>query len=511
MSASPVSLAVPALQRRVVGLLPPYGWLLAAVTGFQVVVAALMPVLPEEAYHWNFGRHLDIGYYDHPPMLPWSIALGRALLGDTPLGVRLVPLLFALGTGVLLARMARRIYGDKAALWVVFLHGLNPAAATVASWGFPDSPLLFFWMLTLTCVWRALEDNRPGWWLAAGAALGAGMLSKYTAAFLVPSVLLYLLTCPRDRRWLLTPWPYLAGVCSLIVFAPVIYWNWTHEWVSFRMQSTGRFEAASGLDLRQGVQSVAEQWLCVLPLTLPLAVVAVRRLLRSPLPADRFLLCAFAPMAIFFILIGWTPSWHLLWSLPAYLTLTVAMAGAVAHLPGRLTDLYRRCWPGQAVTAVCVLLVTLLHATCVLPGVKPLREVYGWKEAAAFCRSVRADLPPGSFYLSAGGRAYPTTSQLAFHLGTPGEVYGPNLIGWEALQYRFWANPQELAGKDAVVIVDGGDMNRNVRANLQEFFASVELVEDLSIPVGHFAVGPERTQQFTVYRAHQYRPAHGLK
>ena len=225
----------------------PLGFALATVLAAQVALAAAVPLLPEEAYHWNFARHPDWSYFDHPPMIAWSIALGRLVFGDTRLGVRLVPLLFALGTTWLLARMARRLYGDSAALWAVLLYALMPAAFLVGFWGFPDSPMLFFWTLTLTWVWRALESRRPGWWLAAGAALGAGLLSKYTAAFLVPSVLLYLLRSPRDRHWLATPWPYLAGVFSLLVFTPVIYWNWTHEWASFRFQSLGRLQAANGL------------------------------------------------------------------------------------------------------------------------------------------------------------------------------------------------------------------------------------------------------------------------
>src|SRR5262249_28269212 len=157
-----------------------------AMVAIQFCVAAVFPVLPEEAYHWNFARHLDWSYYDHPPMVPWAIAIGRALLGDTALGIRLIPLLFNLGTILLVARLTRRFYGDTAALWALLLYAIQPAAFFVGGWGFPEAPLLFFWMLTLSFVWRAVEERRSGFWLAGGVALGAGMLSKYTAAFLVP-------------------------------------------------------------------------------------------------------------------------------------------------------------------------------------------------------------------------------------------------------------------------------------------------------------------------------------
>jgi dolichol-phosphate mannosyltransferase len=492
---------------KAMGLLPIWVWVLAGVMALQVAVAAVFPVLPEEAYHWNFGRHLDWGYYDHPPMLPWAIALGRSVLGDTALGVRLVPLLFALGTSVLLARFARRLYGEGAAAWAVLLHALQPAAFFTGGWAFPDAPVLFFWMVTLTCVWRALDTCRPGWWLAAGAALGAGMLSKYTAAFLVPSVFLYLLFSRRDRYWLIRPWPYLAGVCALIVFSPVIYWNWAHEWVSFRMQSTGRLQAANALGLDCALQATAEQWLFVLPLTLPLAAVVVCRLARWAKPHDQYLFWCFAPMATFFFLIGWTPSWHLLWSLPAYLALTVAMAGALAELPDAVARFYRAHWRWMVVPQACGVVLIMLHGVFVLPGIKPLRETYGWDQASQAARAVHAALPADSFYMTAFHRPYTATSQLAFHLGAPRQVFGQNLIGMDALQYRFWADPARLAGKDAVIVLEGEFPDNFGRDALLAFFQSVEPAGKLAFPMGEHGGWSSQQAHFTLYVGHGYRPA----
>src|SRR5437016_2885034 len=56
-------------------------WSLAFLMAARVAIAAFFPLMPEEAYHWDFSRHLDWSYYDHPPMIAWSIAIGRAVLG----------------------------------------------------------------------------------------------------------------------------------------------------------------------------------------------------------------------------------------------------------------------------------------------------------------------------------------------------------------------------------------------------------------------------------------------
>ena len=144
-----------------------------------------------------------------------------------------------------------------------------------------------------------------------------------------------------------------------------------------------------------------------------------------------------------------------------------------------------------------------------LPGVPLLRETYGWDDVARRCRALHDDRPEGSFYLAVGGRTYPGASQLAFHLQAPAEVYGKNLVGQEALQYRYWAEPARLAGKDAVVVVEGGDPAGHVRDTLRPYFRAVEPAGDLLVPAGRLAHWSSRAVRFTLYRAYGYRPAPG--
>ncbi len=70
--------------------------------------------------------------------------------------------------------------------------------------------------------------------------MGFALLSKYTALFFGPAILIWLVTVPKLRRWLISPWPYLGGLVALAVFAPVILWNADHQWVSFLKQLFGR-------------------------------------------------------------------------------------------------------------------------------------------------------------------------------------------------------------------------------------------------------------------------------
>ncbi|HLY72768.1 MAG TPA: glycosyltransferase family 39 protein [Planctomycetota bacterium] len=476
-------------------------WLLALLP-IRLLLAVIAPVLPEEAYHWNFARHLDWGYLDHPPMIAWAIAAGRLVAGDSALGIRLLPLLFSLGSSVLIARFARRLYGEAAATWAVILFTLAPIPFLVSEAGFPDSPLLFFWTLTLALGWEAVDGGKPGVWLAAGASLGAAMLSKYTAVLLVPSLFLYLLLGARDRRRLASPWPYLAGLVALAVFLPVIYWNWKHGWASFLYQSRGRFEESHGFSLGRYLRAQA---LAPFTLTLPLAACALVRLFLSTRPQERYLLSFFLPMFLLFAAVSCVRPPHLLWPLPCYVSVFVAMAGMAAEGAGPVSAFYARA-RGWLVGLSGVLLVGGgIHLAFFLPVFSPLQGPYGWKEVADAARIERQGLPDGSFYLGLG-RKYTCTSQLAYQLRLPYEVHGANLIGEPALQYSYWSDAAQLRGRDAVIVIEGEIRSKATLELLQRRFASVEAKGEVVVPVGRSPWYPSPPLQFQIYLGRGFRP-----
>jgi dolichol-phosphate mannosyltransferase len=480
--------------------------LLGTITAVRAVAAALVPLTPEEAYHWTFAVRLDWSYYDHPPMIAWGIALGRALFGDTPWGVRFMPLVWGTATAALLARLAARLYGPAAAPRAILLLALEPIVLAAGGTAFPDAPLFFFWTLSLTAAWTAIETGRTRPWLLSGFALGGALLSKYTAVFLPFSVLLFLLFSRPYRNRLARPGPYLGAAVALLVFSPVLLWNAAHDWVSFRYQSVNRFEQIDGVRLVAGLKFIGQQWLGVVPLTLPLAIAAGGRMARSGRPLERFLLACALPMLGFFFVLGWTRPIHLLWPAPAWLSLTVGMAGALAHPAGAVERFYDRRKGAALAAAGLALLAGAAHAAFFLPGFSPFQGLYGWKEVAGAAREIRRTLPADAFYLGLG-RKYTVPSQLAFRLGPSEEVHGKNLLGLLGLQFDFWADPEKLAGRDAVVVLEGGDRTVQLEALLRSRFERVEPAGELSIPVGRCTVLREPPLRFFLFRAWGYRPS----
>src|SRR6516162_2909405 len=190
--------------------------IIVALVVLRLVAAAFTPITFDEAYYWMWSKSLAGGYYDHPPMVAFVIRAGTMIAGDTELGVRLVSILLALPMSYADYRSAAILFGGVrvAATSAILLN-----ATLIVT---PDSPLLVASSFVLFFLAKVLETGRGAWWLAVGAAVGAALLSKYTALFFGLAILIWLVAVPKLRRWFISPWPYLGGVVALAVFAPVI-------------------------------------------------------------------------------------------------------------------------------------------------------------------------------------------------------------------------------------------------------------------------------------------------
>ena len=207
----------------------------------HLLAAANLHLTEDEAYYRLWARAPAFGYYDHPPMIAWWIAAGRWLAGDTPLGVRLLPCLACALTSFLIFDLARASGLDRrSAGWAAIAYNLMPLVLLGGELAVPDSAASLFWAATLAAVLRAhrAASGRRAllWWAAAGAAAGLAALSKYSALFLGPGILLWLLWRRENRAALSTPGPWLALEIAIGLFGLNIAWNVAHHWLTFVKQ-----------------------------------------------------------------------------------------------------------------------------------------------------------------------------------------------------------------------------------------------------------------------------------
>jgi hypothetical protein len=246
--------------------------LIAAMTALRVIYASVIDLRTDEAYYWTWSKENVLSFLDHPPMIAWFIRFGTAIFGDTNFGVRFAGVLAMLATQLILADIVYRVTQDVRA---VILAVLMPEAAVyyglLMAKVAPDVALIPFAVAMIWALIRLNESRDSRWWLAAGVFAGLALLSKLTAVMLLPAVAAFMLVPDWRRRWLRNPYPWLAALIALVLFLPVLIWNATHDWASFRFQFV-RATATHELSFRTIGDFIGLQFGLVGPILLPVVL-----------------------------------------------------------------------------------------------------------------------------------------------------------------------------------------------------------------------------------------------
>jgi 4-amino-4-deoxy-L-arabinose transferase-like glycosyltransferase len=389
--------------------------LLAAVTALRLVVAALVPLAPDEAYYWVWSRALQGGYLDHPPMVALFIRAGTLLAGEGAFGIRLMgPLTIALAS-VLLARAADDLFPDrKPGLWAAALFNATLLAAVGGLLATPDLPLLVFWIAGLWALARLHASQDGRWWLVFGLLAGCALASKYTAALLGLGVVLWLVFSRAAWRWWRDWRLYAGGALALLVFAPVLAWNAAHAWASFAKQGGRAGVDEAGVTLRFLGELIGGQIGLATPLVFVLCVaglgMAALAWARRGDGAAALLAALVLPGAALFLWQATGSRVQANWPAPLW---PAACIAAAAFTPARLLR-----WRGPAVGLglVLALLVYVQAAFAPLPLPRrsdpTLARLGGWPE---FAREVEAErLRQGASFVAA--EEYGLAAQLALRL-----------------------------------------------------------------------------------------------
>jgi undecaprenyl-diphosphatase len=421
-------------------------WIISCFTLFHIITAATLGLGDDEAYYWQWAQHLALSYYDHPPMVAYLVALTTKVVGNSPFGVRCFNIVLMPCMSVLVYRITLQIYKNQAsATFALVIFNLLPIFFLGSLLIAPDTPMLFCYILGLYLFIQIIVENKSNYWYLLGGVTGLGLLSKYTMVFIYLAIFLYLIMNKDQRHWLKNRKPYLAFLLSLVIFSPVIYWNYQHHWGSFAFQFYTRHSHSLQLDGSNFFSFLGAQFLLASPVFFVafLWVVAKNYFDRQV----NLLLCFGLPSLIFFTLISLFTAAKPNWAVTAYVPLLIIFAGSgVSYIKTRF-------W-GVVTTALLCSLV-IIQAYYPIIRVKPLKndittDFYGWdlvaKEVDLLMQSqVQTD---NWFIFS---YTYQLASQLAYGLRNKYSVYS---LADHIEEYYFWQDEASLLGKNGLLVIN---------------------------------------------------------
>jgi hypothetical protein len=450
-----------------------------ALVALRLVAAAWTPITFDEAYYWMWSKHLAGGFYDHPPMMALVIRAGTMIAGDNEFGVRLVSILLALPMSYAVYRASVILFGgQRVAATATILLNITLMAAVGTLIVTPDAPSLVAASFILFFLAKVLETGQGAYWLAVGAAVGLGLVSKYTTLFFGPAILIWLVVVPKQRRWLLSPWPYLGAVVAFAIFSPVIIWNAGHHWVSFLKQINGRARIEE-FRLAYIGELIPTQIAFATPLVFILGAMGLHALARrkaGALPARVLINVMFWTITVYFV-------WHSLharveanWFAPVYPAFAIAAAVA-AHLvrwEPRWQPLANFCLRWAAPVGILMFAALIVQAnTGWLSGYRrdaTVRSVgVGWRELAQGIDEVRQRT--GATCVLAPD--YGTTSWLAFYLPSG------TCVAQQTQRIRWVNMPEPSAAELAGPLLYVDEIKPRARLFLKDKFSRIEEVAEL--------------------------------
>lgn len=456
---------------------------LVVTTLLRLPLLSAIDLAPDEAYYWDWSRHLSLGYYDQGPLIAYLIRLTTALFGTNEFGVRIGVCLLTAATLYCVYRLACLLFSARTGFITLVVLALCPLVTVGSEIATYDPPLVFFWALALLYLTVALffsplysQEQRRAWF-GAGVAFGLGLLSKHTMLLLPFSLLLYFLVTPPHRFWLKRWEPYAAFGVMLLLYTGVLWWNAHHHWWTF-MHLFFLVHHHGGNPLHRLGDFLGSQALLVGPvLFIGCLWAGIASLQPEMPPAQRFLAIMGLPSILFFCLLALKTKVQANWAPFVYPSLSLLWVGRLLNHKPPLSSRTTTLIIGSA-----VLITGLLTALILFPRMRialgiripPQSDVtnstFGWRTLAAKVEQVRAEMARNGHKVFICGNGYQYIALMAFYLPDHPPTYDLFLHYRLDMYAAYVQQLKQELGNDAIFL-NAGKAND---ADLHKVFRRVE-------------------------------------
>ena len=426
--------------------------IVALVTLLRAIAAAKLPLSGDEAYYWEWAKHVSLGYADHPPMVAYLI-LPFQWATANPLWIRLGFLACGVIATLAAAATAKRLAGDeRAGLVTALAMTLTPMLSVGFTIATPDGPLMAAWACTLYFAIRAWQTRSRVDFVWLGVAMAAALLAKMFAYALLLGIVAWALLPSRRTLW--REGLGISFLVAAILYAPFVAWNAAHHWVTFAFAFEQRHVADP-------------KW--YRPFTYLLACAGgyspglwLAALLVFVRPPSKLIALTANPLLALLIILNLHEPVELHWAFGPYVSLCVGMGVRFDELAQRVRVLW-----ASAAAVPAIVLVPLLFLAAAAPG--PLYQQFRatgstlrntgpfeiftyWPLAQDVRRLADAN---GAVVVTDG---YGFSSSLDYEAGIPPIFVGYNAQGQEA---KHWYDPDMhpkrilFVDKEALVPVRG--------------------------------------------------------
>lgn len=296
----------------------------------KLFVGFSMELGNDEVYYFTYAQLPQLSYFDHGPLLGWTLwlfTLGGTL--TSALVMRLPAILFCLLNSYIIYYWLKKEYSASVGLWAMLLYNANVYTGLIAGlFILPDSVQLTPWLLALYFMYYSIKHKELTFVTAVkiGLCVGFATLAKYHGLALWAGFLLFALV---HAQWVFKKWQlYLSGAITILCCLPIVLWNIDNEFISFtfhnaRVGSDGSINWTSFLQFNLG--QIVYQNPVIWCLLIWMLVVGIKNRINASKP-ELLLLYIALPLILLPTIssLGKTTLPH--WSGPAFIGLMILVA-----------------------------------------------------------------------------------------------------------------------------------------------------------------------------------------
>ncbi len=205
---------------------------------FLLVTSFFILPTTDTYYYWTWSKHLQLSYYDGPPMIAYLIWLTTHLVGNNFFALNIISVLCIIGSAFLIYKISCNFTNRSSAQLASLIWLAYPFSTTrfITISMTLDGLEVFFSLLIILFTCRLIKDYSTKNIYYLGIAVGFGLLAKYNVIILVIGIMLFFALNSHLRKIYLNPHLYAAIVISMVIFSPVLIWNYQNGWSSFYYQ-----------------------------------------------------------------------------------------------------------------------------------------------------------------------------------------------------------------------------------------------------------------------------------
>lgn len=391
-----------------------------------ILQASFTQLMDDEAYYWVYSRHLDWGYFDHPPMIALLIKAGYAVFHNE-LGVRIGVIFMTIGTLMLIDKL---IPQKNNRVFYLILAGMG-ALQLGGMLAVPDIPLIFFGTIYFYVFREFLQAQNWKNTILLGISMALMFYSKYHGILLVFFTLLANLSLLRIYRY------YIAVLITTVLFLPHLYWQYSHDFPSLQYHLFER--NAPDYQLNFTIEYILGQLLLFGPL---IGWMIFYYAFRVPVQNNNFarsLKYSLVGVMVFFLISTLKgrveANWTVMVLAPAVI---LTHQGIVRH--GYSDKFLRYTW---LPSLILVLIVRVYMVWDFAPGLKVRPEIHHNREWTAEVKRIAQGKPV--VFLD----SYQYPSKYMFYTGDAS--FSLNNANNRRSQYNYWHMEEALWGKEVLL------------------------------------------------------------